>query len=202
MRLFSFTFAFFLFGFLLNRYHAGRELPVSIPMEPTCAYPNGRPAPISEDGATCYGYDPCGACKDCSRCGHCNSGGRCGVCSGGGSTRSQTNHRNSSSYSRSSNGSSGSTRSSYRAPQYYDPTNAPSVRTVYLPAPALVSATTLNVRNGPGTEYEILVRLTEGDAVTITEPAGESWVKIEVTVSDGREFRTLKGYVFKKYLSF
>jgi len=65
-----------------------------------------------------------------------------------------------------------------------------------------VSATTLNVRSGPGTEFEILAKLTEGNMVTITETAGESWVKIEVSVWDGLDLSTLEGYVFTKYLSF
>jgi hypothetical protein len=31
--------------------------------------------------ATCYGSDPCNACKNCTYCGHCaKQGGSCGVC--------------------------------------------------------------------------------------------------------------------------
>ena len=71
-----------------------------------------------------------------------------------------------------------------------------------MPVLAIVSATTLNVRSGPGTEFEILAKLTEGNMVTITETAGESWVKIEVSVWDGLDLSTLEGYVFTKYLSF
>jgi len=31
----------------------------------------------------CYGYSPCGACKNCHYCKHCaENGGSCGVCKG------------------------------------------------------------------------------------------------------------------------
>ena len=33
--------------------------------------------------ATCYGNDPCYACKNCKYCKHCaKDGGTCGVCKG------------------------------------------------------------------------------------------------------------------------
>jgi uncharacterized protein YgiM (DUF1202 family) len=67
---------------------------------------------------------------------------------------------------------------------------------------ATVAVETLNVRSGPGTEFEILAELTKGDEVTITETAGENWVKIEVLILDGNETSTLEGYVFRKYLSY
>ncbi|MBC7776265.1 MAG: SH3 domain-containing protein [Phycisphaerae bacterium] len=58
------------------------------------------------------------------------------------------------------------------------------------------------MRSGPGTEYEILARLTEGDTVTIREATGENWVKVEVSVWDGQETNVLAGYVYRKYLSY
>ena len=42
-------------------------------------------ATISSDVAfaTCYGNDPCYACKNCKYCKHCaKDGGTCGVCKG------------------------------------------------------------------------------------------------------------------------
>jgi hypothetical protein len=146
--------------------------------------------------------DPGGACRDSSRCGYCNRAGSCRACSGGGSGRNQKSSNRSSQNKNSRSPDSGSTRSNYQAPTYYNPPDAPPPRRLYLPAPAHVLATTLNVRGGPGTEFEILARLTEGDYVTITETAGESWVKITVSVWDGSEFRRQEGYVFKKHLSF
>ena len=148
------------------------------------------------------GSDPRGARRDSSRCGHSNSGGSCGMCSGGGSGRNQKSSNRSSQNKNSSSQGSGSTKSNYQAPTYYNPPDAPPPRRLYLPAPAHVLATTLNVRGGPGTEFEILARLTEGDYVTITETAGENWVKIKISVWDGSEFRRQEGYVFKKHLSF
>jgi uncharacterized protein YgiM (DUF1202 family) len=67
---------------------------------------------------------------------------------------------------------------------------------------AIVSASTLNVRSGPGTEFEIIFTLIEGDYVTITEVANDHWVKAEVSVLKGQDKITFEGYVFKKYLSF
>jgi len=75
-------------------------------------------------------------------------------------------------------------------------------RTIYLPAQALVSSETLNVRAGPGTQFEILLQLKAGDSVWVTSTAGDKWVSVEISVWDGTEIRTLEGYVFHQYLSF
>ena len=38
-------------------------------------------APRTAEAATCYGHDPCHACKNCRYCAHCaKQGGTCGVC--------------------------------------------------------------------------------------------------------------------------
>jgi len=198
MRLYSTHYSLFLFG-LFFVTHSSRP-PASYPvgLEPTCAFPDGRPAEIQSESATCYGYSPCNACKDCSRCRHCNSGGSCGMCSGG----SVPNYRNSSSSGAGSTRSRSTTRSNYNSSSYSASNTSVSRTTVYLPVLATVAVETLNVRSGPGTEFEILAELTKGDEVTITETAGENWVKIEVLILDGNETSTLEGYVFRKYLSY
>lgn len=196
MRSSLFSLTLLLFGIMLISDGDTSALSFFPKTEATCANPNGKPVDLASTSSRCYGYDPCAACHDCSRCGYCNNGGSCGVCSG---SRTSNYRKKSSSYSRQC---SGSTRSYNGISAYSSPTTAPSTRTVYLPAPAFVSAKALNVRSGPGTKFEILVQLSAGEPVTITETAGVSWVKIEVPVWNGREIITLEGFVYKKYLSF
>lgn len=56
----------------------------------------------------------------------------------------------------------------------------------------IITSQILNVRNGEGTEYEIVGKLTKDDRVTVLEKGLSGWWYIE--------FEQLSGYVFSKYL--
>jgi uncharacterized protein YgiM (DUF1202 family) len=134
----------------------------------------------------CTGSASCSACSNCSRCGHCNSGGTCGVCSS--STRSTyyyaapkipkkkkvryaTDYSTSSAYSNQNAG----------ADTHYDEDGIFSV------------TTTVNLRKGPSTEFEVIEVLSTGTIVIFKEREGD-WAKVEI-------YRTGSiGYVNIKYL--
>ncbi len=60
------------------------------------------------------------------------------------------------------------------------------------------AASGLNVRSGPGTTYERVASLKNGDTVTILEDAGNGWYKISYTGSNGS---AATGYIMGTYLS-
>jgi uncharacterized protein YgiM (DUF1202 family) len=60
---------------------------------------------------------------------------------------------------------------------------------------ALVDARSVNVRSGPGTDFDVLSRLTRGEAVTVIGDAGNGWSLIRME-GDG-----LEGYVSAEYLA-
>lgn len=199
MRVFSLVTILLIPATLFIKHNGERKSNLPPIMEATCAYPNGRPSePVNEVGR-CYGYDPCHVCKNCSSCGHCNSGGSCGMC-GKGKSHTYQNSRGSRNSGNHQNGNSRS--GSNNANAFYNSNESAEIWTVYLPAPATVNTEILNIRKGPGTEFDILGQLAAGDSVIVTETAGEKWVKIEVTIWDGKNFTIVEGYVFKNYLSF
>ncbi len=79
------------------------------------------------------------------------------------------------------------------------PQAAPVVEAAAEAAPALpvmyVSSNSVNVRQGPSTDYEVVGRLTRAEAVTVVSPAQDGWVKI-VIEGDG-----LEGYIAARLLS-
>jgi hypothetical protein len=56
----------------------------------------------------------------------------------------------------------------------------------------IVASTTLNVRSGPGTNYDIVATLSSGDAVSLIEKKQSGWWLVE--------YANNVGYVFSQYL--
>ncbi len=56
----------------------------------------------------------------------------------------------------------------------------------------LVVSQTLNLRNGPGTEYEVIQVLAKGDLVTVIEKNQNGWWLVD--------FQRSEGYVFNEFL--
>ncbi len=155
-------------------------------LEVTCAYPLGKPP----EGARCMGYSPCNACSTCEYCAHCTNGGSCGICLDANPTKSS---KSNTAPARSMDNSSA---------KHFTAPKKNTVRSIYLPAKALVAVPVLNVRSGPSAEHKLLAQLVEGDSVLVTETAGDSWVKIEVTVFTSNGIGVIDGYVYKNYLKF
>lgn len=56
----------------------------------------------------------------------------------------------------------------------------------------IVSSQILNMRNGEGTQYEVIAKLSQGDAVTLINKLENGWWYIN--------FQGIEGYVFSKHL--
>ena len=126
----------------------------------------------TKEGRRCTGSMYCTACKNCTGCKHCaKNGGSCGVC-GPKSKRNYSSKRSSNSYNDSS------------------PTNF-SIN--YKEGDLLmVTSNTLNLREGPGTNYKVLERLSKSDKVKLLKVVN-SWLMMQV-VKTG----TI-GYLYTKY---
>lgn len=125
--------------------------------------------------ARCTGSSSCSACKNCSRCGYCNSGGSCGACS---------------------------SRNNYVAPNYSTRntkktfvSSKPKESRLYAVGEMLfVTNQILNLRKGPGTDYEILEVLAKNDRLKFLVKTGD-WAKVVV-----QDTGTI-GYVHLKYVN-
>ena len=138
------------------------------------------------EGGRCTGSSYCTACTNCSRCKHCNSGGSCGVCAGGSrrttttkSYKSNSTNGSSSSYSgnSSSNSFSKNNNNRFYSSETYDLPN--DVYSEYYLKTLIVNAETLNLRSGPGANYEILEKLTKNQELVFLAMTGD-WVKVRV----------------------
>ncbi len=61
----------------------------------------------------------------------------------------------------------------------------------------IIESDTLNVRTGPGTEYELITTLTEGKALKVLETSGD-WYKVELS---GIKTSATSGYVHSDYVT-
>lgn len=125
------------------------------------------------EGRGCNGSAYCTACKNCSGCKHCaKNGGSCGVCSRGSNTSYRSKKSSSNSY-----------------------TSSPStVKTIYTKGGYLaINTATLNLREGPGTNYKILEKLSTSSTLIYIETS-DKWLKVKV-----KETQTV-GYVYYKYV--
>lgn len=128
-----------------------------------------------EDGGRCTGSAYCSACKNCSRCAHCSSGGSCGVCS------SRTNYETK------------TTKTKRNANSSYKSSASKSTVIYYKEDQLLITIQDVNLRNGPGTEYEILRLISKGTPVFFKEKKGE-WALVRMKSIDKT------GYINLKYL--
>ena len=78
-------------------------------------------------------------------------------------------------------------------------TNTPSGGALAPNTEAVITGATggLNIRSGPGTEYEAKASTTDGATVTVLEDAGNGWTKIKYATGGGNYD---EGYVMTSYL--
>jgi len=126
----------------------------------------------------CTGSAYCSACTNCSRCKHCAAGGTCGVCT----SYSAPVKQKSSNKKDYKSSSSTSKKSSFKSPSEYSVGN-------YL----MVTSETLNLRQGPGVNYDVIEKLYKKSLLVFISYEGE-WIKVKVYGS-GRV-----GYVNYKYV--
>lgn len=132
--------------------------------------------------ARCTGSVYCSACKNCSRCAHCNSGGSCGVCTVYKTTSRPGSSEKKSTATRQSDNSYSGKKKIYGATRIY-----------YKNEVLLVSNSTLNLRKGPGIQYEIVEKLKQNDQLIFMKQSG-SWLKIKVKKSKN------EGWIYAQYV--
>lgn len=131
----------------------------------------------TEEGRRCTGSAYCTACTNCSRCKHCSGGGSCGVCDRGNRSK------------RASSTSKSNTSESTYAVKSKKVIN----RSFYKGELLFVANTTLNLRSGPGTKYEIIAKLKLNDELTYIESSGD-WIKVKVKKSG------VEGWAYGEYV--
>lgn len=132
--------------------------------------------------ARCTGSVYCNACSDCSRCKHCGNGGSCGVCS-------SRYRNNSQDYSTSSNSRKYTPSSRRRSTRKNTKNRVYSTTTTNY----YVSASSVNLRKGPGTKYPVIMKLSFLDTLEYISESG-SWIKVNVLKND------VIGYIHSDYV--
>jgi len=138
----------------------------------------------------CTGSASCSACTNCSRCAHCSNGGSCGVCGGGSTQTFYKSKPKTQSVSRkpAKSYSTVDSRSSYHS-------DSSGLDISYEEDQMLTTTIEgVNLRQGPGTNFEILEKLAEFEIVIFKGQIGE-WIQVEVKSTE------IVGYIFFKYLN-
>lgn len=124
--------------------------------------------------AKCTGSSSCRACKTCAYCAHCNNGGSCGVCSG----KASQNFYNTS-----------PTKTNTSTKSNSEVKHQNTDKGIYF----YVANTTLNLREGPGTNYKIVASLSKNQKLLLLE-AKTDWLKVRVVETEK------VGWVYYKYV--
>lgn len=123
----------------------------------------------------CSGTAYCTACSNCSGCKHCSKeGGTCGVCTSYNTPAKTTTQKT-------------TTRKSFTS------TNSNSSASYSYGDKLIVISENLNLRDGAGSNYEVVEKLKEDDVLTFLSYSGE-WIEVRVVMSGN------KGYVNSKYV--
>jgi len=132
-------------------------------------------------GRKCYGYDNCTACTTCSACQHCaKGGGTCGVCSSIKHTPAKTTKKKTPTIEYKTIPSNNSPSATIKSPS--DNTDL-----------FVVTASSLNLRSGPGVSFAVIIPLELGTELTVLASNG-IWWKVKVFKSG------LMGYVHSSYI--
>ncbi len=131
----------------------------------------------TEEGRRCTGSAYCTACTNCSGCKHCSGGGSCGVCDRGNRSKK----------------TSSTSKSSTSESTYAVKLKKISFRSFHRGESLFVANTTLNLRNGPGTNYKIIAKLKLNEELIFIEQAGD-WIKVKVKKSG------VEGWAYGEYV--
>lgn len=132
--------------------------------------------------ARCTGSAYCTACTNCSSCKYCNSGGTCGVCS----SRYRSSESNKSKRKKASTSSTPGRPLISQAFTLEDESNSDYYLDEYI-----VIASKLNMRYGPGTNYDIMEGLYKGHRLVIYAKYS-GWAKVKVKASGNIGFVSMK----------
>ena len=153
-----------------------------------------------KEAGRCTGSAYCSACSNCSRCAHCSNGGSCGVCASYSQPVRYTAPKKASEI-RSSYPSKSSAQASFNLgscekTKSKNASASKKVTPVYRSEDMLaVASEVLNLREGPGTEYELIEVLHKDDLIKVIAVDGE-WLQVKVIQSGNYGFVNAK-FVFK-----
>ncbi len=140
-------------------------------------------------GGKCTGSAYCTACSNCSGCKHCTSGGSCGVCSGGAKWKPAPEPR----------GTSG-TKSTTPKSTTNDPYGTSTDSNKAIGGSVHVVSTTLNMRKGPGVEFDIVIVLNKDAFLTILDPENDGWIHVSHSEMGADKIVKYEGYVSAKHV--
>lgn len=150
----------------------------------------------------CTGSAYCSACSNCSRCAHCSNGGSCGVCASySPPVRYTSPLKAAPSKRRAAYSSKSIAPSSFNSEAFVNPkskkvTSNKKSTAVYRSEDMLaVDSEILNLREGPGTEYEVMEVLHKDELLKVIAIDGE-WLQVKVIQSGNYGFVNAK-FVFK-----
>lgn len=152
----------------------------------------------SKELGRCTGSAYCSACSNCSRCAHCSNGGSCGVCASYSQPARYTTPRKVSgstvkTFSKNTV-TTASNSNIYSKPQ--KGAVAKKVITDYHSEDMLaVESETLNLREGPGVEYDVIEVLKKYAVIKVIAIDGE-WLQVKVIESGNYGFANVK-HVYK-----
>lgn len=132
-------------------------------------------------GRKCYGYDNCTACTTCSACQYCaKGGGTCGVCSSSKHTPAKTTKKKTPTIEYKTIPSNNSPSNTIKSTS--------DDKDIFI-----VTASSLNLRSGPGVSFAIIISLEFGTEIIALTSNG-IWWKVRV-VNSG-----LVGYVHSSFI--
>lgn len=152
----------------------------------------------TKESGRCTGSASCSACSNCSRCAHCSNGGSCGVCASYSPPVRYTVPRTVSK-SRVKTPSNNTVTHSSNSNFYSKPKKeAVTKKTIvnYRSEDMLaVDSEILNLREGPGTEYEVIEVLERHALLKVIAVDGE-WLQVKVIDSGNYGYVNIK-HVYK-----
>lgn len=151
-----------------------------------------------KENGRCTGSAYCSACSNCSRCAHCSNGGSCGVCASYSAPVRYTAPRTVS-RGRAKNTSKNTVTTSSNSNFYSKPkkeaVNKRMIINYHSEDMLAVDSEILNLREGPGTEYEVIEVLEKYVVIKVIAIDGE-WLQVKVIESGNYGFVNVK-YVYK-----
>lgn len=151
-----------------------------------------------KDAGRCTGSAYCSACSNCSRCAHCSSGGSCGVCASYSAPVRYTAPRTVSggrAKTTSKNTVTASSNSNFYSKPKKESVSKKVIINYRTEDMLAVDSEILNLREGPGTEYEVIEVLERHELLKVIAIDGE-WLQVKVIESGNYGYVNVK-YVYK-----
>lgn len=146
----------------------------------------------------CTGSSSCSACSNCSRCGHCSNGGSCGVCARYSEPVRYTVPRIT--RERIAKSTSKSNERGSKQLKFYDKSvkvtgSKKGIYNYRSDDMLAVNSEILNLREGPGVEYQVIEVLEKHELLKLIAIEGE-WLQVKVIETGNRGFVNVK-FVYK-----